>query len=249
MRLAGKKALITGASKGIGRSVALGFAREGADVFLTAKEDEAGLAEALKEARAFGVKAEGGLYDAASLEKVRSLMDDIGSSMGTLDILVNNAGTIRPTPFWEISPEQFEQTIRTHLFGTFYHMQEALKRFMMPRKCGKIINLAAPAALRGSFGVADYASAKGGIIALTRNAAKELVSFNIQVNAVVPVAETRMTKALSGYYAKQFGLEEGRRLEGLPETDRLVGTFVYFAGADSDYVTGQLLAADGGMLC
>ncbi|MBW6504726.1 SDR family oxidoreductase [bacterium] len=169
--------------------------------------------------------------------------------MGTLDILVNNAGTIRPTPFWEISPEQFEQTIRTHLFGTFYHMQEALKRFMMPRKFGKIINLAAPAALRGSFGVADYASAKGGIIALTRNAAKELVSFNIQVNAVVPVAETRMTVALSGYYAKQFGMEEGRRLEGLPGTDRLVGTFVYFAGADSDYVTGQVLAADGGMLC
>ena len=249
MRLAGKKALITGASKGIGRSVALGFAREGGEGFLTDRANKARLGEGVKEARALGVKAEGGLYDAASLEEVRRLMDDIQSTMGTLDILVNNAGIISPTPFLEISPEQFDRTVRTHLFGTFYHMQEALRRFMVPRKCGKIINLAAPAALRGSFGVADYASAKGGIIALTKNVAKEFALFNIQVNAVVPVAETRMTEALSGYYAKQFGIEEGKRLEGLPETDRLVGTFVYFAGADSDYVTGQVLAADGGMLC
>lgn len=249
MRLKGKRALVTGASKGIGRSVALGFAKEGAAVFLTAKEDAKGLDEALGQARALGVKAEGGLYDVASLEEVLRLMKDIEGSFGTLDVLVNNAGVIKPTPLWEIGYEQFERTLRVHLFGTFYCMQEALRRFMMPKKSGKIINLAAPAALRGSFGVADYATAKGGIIALTKNAARELIPFRIQVNAVVPVAETRMTEALSDYYAAQFGMEEGKRLQGLSGTQDLVGTFVYFAGSDSDYVTGQVLAADGGMFC
>ena len=247
MRLSGRKALVTGASKGIGRSVALGYAREGADVFLTAREDQAGLAATLKAARDLGVKAEGGLYDAASLDAVRRLMDEIHNTMGRLDVLVNNAGIIRPTPFLEISPEQFERTVRTHLFGTFYHTQEALRRFMVPAKSGKIINLAAPAALRGSHGVVDYASAKGGIIAFTKNVAKEFAPLNIQVNAVVPVAKTRMTEALSLYYAREFGAEEGKRLEALPGTDRLVGIFVYLACGDSDYVTGEVVAADGGM--
>lgn len=249
MRLAGRTALITGASKGIGRALALGFAREGADLFLTAKEDQHGLADTLKSVLACGIKADGGLYDVVSLQDVRRLMEDIQNRMGKLDILVNNAGIIRPTPFLEISPEQFERTVRTHLFGTFYHTQEALRRFMVPAKSGKVINLAAPAALRGSFGVVDYASAKGGIIALTKNVAKEFAPLNIQVNAVVPVARTRMTDMLADYYAKHFGPEDGKRLEELSDTERLVGIFVYLASSDSDYVTGQIIAADGGMLC
>ncbi|HRV08567.1 MAG TPA: SDR family oxidoreductase [Acidobacteriota bacterium] len=248
MRLSGRKALVTGASKGIGRSVALGYAGEGADLFLTARQDKEGLAKTIEEARSLGVNAEGGLYDASSLEEVRRLMDDVQTTMGGLDILVNNAGIIHPTPFMEISAEQFETTIRTHLFGTFYHTQEALRRFMVPAKEGKIINLAAPAALQGSYGVVDYASAKGGIIAFTKNVAKETAALGIQVNAVVPVAKTRMTDALSVFYAKAFGAEEGKRLETLPDSDRLVGIFVYFASSDSDYVTGQVVTADGGML-
>lgn len=249
MRLKGKKALVTGSSKGIGRCIAIGLANEGADVFVTAKEDREGLEKTLEEIRSRGVQAEGGLYDASSLEDVERVMGHVEKSLGDLDILVNNAGIIKPAPFLEISPEQFERTLKTHLFGTFYHMQAALKRFMVPKKSGKIINLAAPAALRGFFGVADYASAKGGIIALTKNVAKELIPFNVQVNAIVPIAESRMTKALVEYYSGQFGDPEGQKLKGLPKPDRLIGTFVYFASPDSDYVTGQVLAADGGMLC
>jgi 3-oxoacyl-[acyl-carrier protein] reductase len=225
------------------------LANEGADLYLSAKEDQNGLEKALAEIRALGMRAKGGLYDASKVEDVERLMEDLQRHFETLDILINNAGIIKPMPLWEISSEQFERTLRTHLFGTFYHMQAAIKRFMMPKKSGKIINLAAPAALRGSFGVADYATAKGGIIALTKNAAKELIPFNIQVNAIVPVAETRMTKALLGYYNQQFGEHEGQILKGLSKADKLIGTFVYFASSDSDYVTGQVLAADGGMLC
>ncbi len=247
MRLKGKIALITGSSKGIGRAVAIGYAKEGASLFLTAKEDQHGLEAALKEVRALGVRGEGGLYDAANFKDVEKLMDDIERIYGTLDILVNNAGIIKPTPFWELNPEQFERTVRTHLFGTYYHIWVATKRFMIPKSSGKIINLAAPAAFRGFFGVADYASAKGGIVALTKNVAYELVPYNIQVNAIVPVAETRMTDVLSDFYADRFGAAEGKKLQNLPKADRLVGTFVYFASSDSDYVTGQVLAADGGM--
>jgi len=139
--------------------------------------------------------------------------------------------------------------VRTHLFGTFYHTQEVLRRFMIPARSGKIINLSAPAALRGFFGVADYATAKGGIISLTKNVAKEMIPFNIQVNAVIPVGKTRMTDALAVFYADKFGAEAGRQLEDVPDTDRLIGIFVYLASADSDYVTGQVVAADGGMMC
>jgi len=109
MRLKGKKALITGASKGIGRAVAIGFARQGADIFLTAKEDKQGLDEVLKEIRGLEVQGEGGLYDAANFNDVQKLMDDIERSFGTLDILVNNAGIIKPTPFVDLNPEQFEK--------------------------------------------------------------------------------------------------------------------------------------------
>jgi len=247
MRLKGKKALITGASKGIGRAVAIGFARQGADIFLTAKEDKQGIDEVLKEIRGLEVQGEGGLYDAANFNDVQKLMDDIERSFGTLDILVNNAGIIKPTPFVDLNPEQFEKTVRTHLFGTYFHTWAATRRFMIPKLSGKIINLAAPAAFRGYFGVTDYASAKGGIVAFTKNVAHELIAYNIQVNAVVPVAETRMTEALSVFYANQFGIAEGKKLQNLSKADRLVSTFLFFASSDSDYVTGQVLVADGGM--
>jgi 3-oxoacyl-[acyl-carrier protein] reductase len=246
MRLKNKKALITGASKGIGKSVALGFAKEGADIFITAQKDIDGLNETIEEAKKLGVKAIGGLYDASNFKDVERLMDDVEKSFGCLDILVNNAGIIKPTPFLEINPEQFEKTLKVHLFGTYYHTWLVAKRFMVPKKSGKIINLAAPAAFRGYIGVVDYATAKGGIAAFTKNVAKELLPYNIQVNAVVPVAESRMTKDLSVFYSKQYGAEVGKRLASLPSPDNLIGTFLFFASSDSDYVTGQFLTADGG---
>jgi len=144
MRLNGKTALITGASKGIGRAVAIGFAKERANLFLTAKDDRQGLEATLEEVRSLGVKGEGGLYDATNLNDVEKLMDGVERTYGTLDVLVNNAGIIKPTPFWELQPEQFERTVRTHLFGTYYHTWAATKRFMIPKSSGKVINLAAP---------------------------------------------------------------------------------------------------------
>ncbi len=118
------------------------------------------------------------------------------------------------------------------------------RRFLQSKRSGKIINVTAPSAIRASSGVADYAAAKGGIIAFTKNAAKELAPLNIQVNAVLPVAQSRMTAALDEYNRRQIGPEATLRQH--PSPDVLAATFIFFASADSDYVTGQMLAADGG---
>lgn len=245
-RLSGKVALITGASRGIGKSVAEAFAREGAKVFLTGRVDEDALMRTLAEVRRLG-DAEGGLFDVSSHSEVTRLADAIGERYGALDILVNNAGNIAPTPLLRITPEQWERTIATHLSGAFYCTVEMVRRFMQSKRRGKIISVTAPSAVRGGSGVADYASAKGGIIAFTRNAARELLPLNIQVNAVLPVARSRMTDALAEYYVRFVNEETAAMLRRLPDPEKVVPPFLFFAGSESDYITGQVLAADGGL--
>ena len=240
-RLTGKNALVTGASRGIGRSVALAFAREGARVFAVGHSDRGALDEVLRELRAAGSDAAGGLFDVGDPAAVRALGTEINHAFGTLDVVVNNAGIITPAKFLEISPEQWDRTIRVHLNGTFFVMQEMVRRFFVPQGRGKIVNVSAQSAIRASTGLADYASAKGGILSLTRNAARELAPLNIQVNAVLPVARTRMTDALAVHRPA-----DAERLNKLAPADRVPGTFVFLASDDSDYVSGQIIGADGG---
>jgi 3-oxoacyl-[acyl-carrier protein] reductase len=247
-KLNGKVALITGASRGIGKSVAEAFAREGARLFLVGHTDEAALRQTLADIRQSGAEAEGGLFDVGSYADVERIADAIGGRYGTLDIVINNAGNISPTPLLEITPEQWERTVKTHLHGTFYCTVEMARRFLRPKRSGKIVNVTAPSAVRGSYGVADYASAKGGIIAFTRNAARELLPLNIQVNAVLPVAESRMTEALAEYHARYVGAESAVRLRNLASPEAVLPSFLFLASSDSDYVSGQVLAADGGLL-
>jgi 3-oxoacyl-[acyl-carrier protein] reductase len=251
MRLSGTVALVTGASRGIGSAVAQAFAREGASVFLVGHRDQDALERAVEETRQAGaqagsMQADGGLFDVGHYEEVRRLAEAIERRFGRLDIVVNNAGVIRPTPLLEIRPEQWEDTIRTHLHGTFHCTVEMVNRFMKQRRSGKIVNVAAASALRAYAGVADYASAKGGIVAFTRNAARELQPFNVQVNAIIPVARTRMIDALGAYYEKTLGARAAGRITEVAPPQALVPSFLFFASSDSDYVTGQILSADGG---
>lgn len=240
-RLEGKVALVTGSGRGIGRAVATAFAREGARLYLVGNRDQAAIDTVLAEVRAHGIDAAGGLHDVGDPQAVRGLADAIERTFGTLDIVVNNAGVIRPTPILDITPEQWENTIRVHLHGTFYTLREMTARFLKPKGKGKIINVAAQSAIRASLLLADYASAKGGIMSLTRSAARELKPFNIQVNAVLPVARTRMTDALA-----ELRPADAERLHALPDSDVVAPTFVFLASDDSDYVSGQILGADGG---
>ena len=247
-RLKDKVALITGGTRGIGKSVAHAFAREGARVFIAGHNDEAALQQTLTDLKRAGSEAEGGLFDIGNYQEVRRLAAAIAGRFERLDIVVNNAGNLAPTPLLDITPEQWERTIRTHLNGTFFCTVELVRCFLKPTRSGKIINVTAPSALRGSYGVADYAAAKAGIIAFTRNAARELLPLNIQVNAVLPVARTRMTDALAKYYAGLSNPETAARLETLAPPEAVVPAFLFFASTESDYVTGQVLAADGGLL-
>jgi 3-oxoacyl-[acyl-carrier protein] reductase len=251
MKLSGTVALVTGASRGIGCAVAQAFAREGASVFLVGNRDRQALEQAIEQTRqagapAGGAQADGGLFDVGRYEDVRRLAEAIERRFARLDIVVNNAGVIRPTPLLEITPEQWEDTIRTHLHGTFHCTVEMVNRFMKQRRAGKIVNVAAASALRAYAGVADYASAKGGIVAFTRNAARELQPLNIQVNAIIPVARTRMIDALGAYYEKTLGARAAGRITEVAPPQALVPSFLFFASSDSDYVTGQVLSADGG---
>jgi 3-oxoacyl-[acyl-carrier protein] reductase len=244
MRLENKIALITGASKGIGKAVAEGFAKEGAHLYLVGHKDKKRLNEVMECCKSKGVTVNSGLFDVGNNAEIERLMEEVGKVFGGVDILVNNAGIIKPTPFLEIHPQQWDKVIKTHLYGTFYCTTETVRRFMKDKKRGKIINLCAPAAVRGSIGVADYASAKGGIYAFTKNAARELLAYNIQANAILPVARTRMTDSLAEFHGA-----EGERFFHLADPTVLVPSFIFFASEDSDYVTGQVLTVDGGMMC
>ncbi|HEX9453026.1 MAG TPA: SDR family NAD(P)-dependent oxidoreductase [Candidatus Binatia bacterium] len=237
-RLDGQVAIITGASRGIGRAVALEFARQGAQVALSAGQDRAALRKVEEEISALGGASIAVVADVARRGEIERVVQAVLAEWGRIDVLVNNAGILRLGPIETISEERWDETIAVHLKGTFNCTQAVIPVMKQQRK-GKIINVAAPSALRGSFGVADYAAAKGGIIAFTKNAASELKSFNIQVNCISPVADTRMTEELTKFRREHLGIARRERESVPPEA--IAPAFLFFATADSDYVSGQLI--------
>jgi NAD(P)-dependent dehydrogenase (short-subunit alcohol dehydrogenase family) len=237
-RLEGQVAIITGASRGIGRAVALAFAREGARMAITAVEDRAELAKTEAEITALGGEVIATIANVARRGDIDRFVQSVVARWGRIDILVNNAGILRLAPLEKISEERWDETLAVHLKGTF-NCTQAVMPFMKQQQKGKIINLAAPSALRGSYGVADYAAAKGGIIAFTRNAANELKAYNIQVNCISPTADTRMTETLTNFRREHLGIARRDRAFVAPEA--IAPAFVFFASAESDYVSGQLI--------
>ena len=237
-RLDGQVAIVTGGSRGIGRAVALAFAREGARVAITAVHDRDALEQTEREIAALGGATIAMMADVARRGDIDKLVQAILAKWGRIDVLVNNAGILRLAALENITEERWDETLGVHLKGTFNCTQAVIPVMKQQRK-GKIINIAAPSALRGSYGVADYAAAKGGIIALTKNAANELKSFNIQVNCISPVADTRMTEELTRFRREQLGIARRDREVVAPEA--IAPAFLFFATGDSDYVSGQLL--------
>jgi len=237
-RLDGQVTIITGGSRGIGRAVALAFAQEGARVTVMAAQDRQALRKIEAEMAALGADTVAMLADVARRSDVEAAVRATLCKWGRIDVLVNNAGILRLGPLESISEERWDETLAVHLKGTF-HCTQAVIPVMKQQRKGKIINIAAPSALRGSFGVADYAAAKGGIIAFTKNAARELADYNIQVNCVSPVADTRMTEELTRYRREQLGIARRDRAWVPPEA--IAPAFLFFATADSDFVSGQMI--------
>lgn len=237
-KIEGQVAIVTGGSRGIGRAVALAFAREGARVAVAAAHESGALRDVERELSSLQPQALAVVADVTRRAEIDRLVKNVVESWGRLDVLVNNAGILRPAPLESITEEQWDEMMAVHLKGTF-NCTQAVLPIMKRQRRGKIINVAAPSALRGSFGVADYAAAKGGIIAFTRNAANELKPYNIQVNCISPVADTRMTEVLTAFRGQHLGESPGQHRVVSP--DAVAPVFVFFASSDSDYVTGQIL--------
>jgi NAD(P)-dependent dehydrogenase (short-subunit alcohol dehydrogenase family) len=237
-RLDGQVAIITGGSRGIGRAVALEFAREGARVAISASQDRQALESVGKEIAALCGDSIAMLADVSRRGDIERVVQAVLAKWGRIDVLVNNAGILHLGSLESISEERWDETLGVHLKGTF-NCTQAVMPIMKQQRKGKIINIAAPSALRGSFGVADYAAAKGGIIAFTKNAANELKSYNIQVNCISPVADTRMTESLTQFRREHLG--GARREREFVPPEAIAPAFLFFATSDSDRVSGQLI--------
>lgn len=245
MSLAEKVAVVTGGSRGIGRAVCLELARQGASVVLCYAGQKASAAETAEACEKLGAKALAVQCDVAKEEEVQALMAKALSEFGRIDILVNNAGITRDGLLMTMKEEAFDQVVDTNLKGAFLCMK-AVARPMMKQRYGRIINLSSVVGLRGNAGQVNYAASKAGIIGMTKSVARELASRGITVNAVAPgFVETDMTAGLPEQ-TKEALMKEipVGRLGGAQEIARAVA---FFAQEESAYVTGQVLAVDGGM--
>jgi NAD(P)-dependent dehydrogenase (short-subunit alcohol dehydrogenase family) len=255
-RLKDKRCIVTGAGRGIGRAIALAFAAEGASVLINDVDADAAAAVAT-EVEALGVKSATNDAPIGSVESAESLLRDALDAFGDVDVLVNNAGILRDRMLHKMSEEDFDLVIQVHLKGTWacgravvQHWRPLAKEEAASGSAAyrKIINVTSPSGLIGAVGQSNYAAAKMGIVGLTKTWAKELGSLNINVNAVSPTALTAMTEPLLEDPAAaekrlaRFAL--GRY--GAPE--EIAPAFVSLASAESNYMTGQVLRVDGGLV-
>ena len=244
--LENKVALVTGASKGIGRAIAQRFIEEGAKVAFTYLSSvERG--EALeKDLAALGGEAKGFRSDASSGEQAEQLIQDVVAHFGQIDIIVNNAGITRDTLMLRMSEEDFDQVISINLKSVFNTTKHA-QRYMLKQQSGSIINISSIVGIKGNAGQANYAASKAGIIGFTKSVALELGSRGIRCNAVAPgFIETEMTGVLDEKVVQTWRDAIPLKRGGQPED---VANACVFLGSDlSSYVSGQVLQVDGGLL-
>lgn len=244
--LKGKTALITGASKGIGRAIALRFAREGAHVaftYLSSVEQGVALENELK---AFGSRAKGYRSDASDFAQAEKLISDVVAEFGSLDILVNNAGITMDNLLLRMNEEAWDKVMNVNLKSCFNTVKAATKP-MMKQKSGSIINMTSVVGIKGNAGQANYAASKAGIIGFTKSVALELGSRGIRSNAIAPgFIETEMTAKLDEKTVQSWREAIPLKRGGRPED---VADACVFLGSDmSAYISGQVLQVDGGML-
>jgi 3-oxoacyl-[acyl-carrier protein] reductase len=244
--LEGKTALITGASRGIGKAIALKFAREGADIAVTNIFDDDEFKTTIKEIEAVGVKARGYVFNVASFTDSQKIINDILTDFTKIDILVNNAGITKDTLLMRMSEEQWDAVIAVNLKSVF-NLTKAVLQPMMKQRGGSIINMSSVVGVSGNAGQSNYSASKAGILGFTKSIAKEVGSRNIRVNAIAPgFIITEMTDKLPEDVKNEWINKIPLRRGGTP--DDVANTALYLACDLSSYVSGQTIHVCGGML-
>lgn len=247
--LEGKTALITGATRGIGKGIALKFAAEGANIAFTGRggneEMLAALEATRQEIEVLGVKCIAYASDAANFSQAEETVKKIKEDFGTIDILVNNAGITKDGLMLRMTEEQWDSVINANLKSAFNYIHACLP-IMMRQRGGSIINMSSVVGVHGNAGQANYAASKAGMIALAKSVAQEMGPKGIRVNTIAPgFIETAMTEALSEEVRNEWKKKIPLRRAG--HTEDVANTALYLASDLSNYVTGQVIQVDGGM--
>jgi 3-oxoacyl-[acyl-carrier protein] reductase len=244
--LEGKTAIITGASRGIGKGIAQVFAQHGANVAFTYSSSVESAKALEDELNATGIKAKGYQSNAADFNEAQQLADAVAEEFGSIDILVNNAGITKDNLLMRITEEDFDKVIEVNLKSVF-NMTKAVQRTMLKQRKGSIINMSSVVGVKGNAGQTNYAASKAGIIGFSKSVALELGSRNIRSNVVAPgFIETEMTAKLDENTVKGWRDAIPLKRGGTPED--IANVCVFLASDMSAYVTGQTLNVDGGML-
>jgi glucose 1-dehydrogenase len=248
MRLDGKKALITGSSKGIGRGIAVAFARAGADVVINYNSDPRGAQEAVAEVEALGRRAVAIQADLGQVAAVRQLVENSTDALGGLDVLVNNAGIERHAAFTDVTEADFDAVVDVNLKGVFFATQSFVQTCLRDKHPGKIINISSVHEDLAFPNFAAYCASKGGLRMLARTLAVELGPLGITINNIAPGAiETPINTKLLNDPVKLKALTRQIPLGRLGKPADVAGLAVFLAAADSDYVTGSTYLVDGGL--
>ncbi len=241
-----KTVIITGASRGIGRAIALAFGKEKANVVINYNHSKEKAEELAQEIQAFGAKTLVIQANVADFEESKQMVEQTINEFGTIDVLVNNSGITKDNLMLRMKEDDFDQVINVNLKGT-WNMCKHVSRYLLKNKQGTIINISSVVGLIGNPGQSNYVASKAGVIGLTKSLAKELGSRNITVNAIAPgFIETEMTDNLNeeikDYYLKQIPLNR------LGQPEDIANLCVFLASDKAKYITGQVISVNGGMV-
>lgn len=241
-----KCALITGATRGIGKQIAITLAKQGYNIALNYRKENEELENTKKEIEKIGVQVLAVKGDVANFENCENFVKQVIERFGQIDVLVNNAGITRDTLLMRMREEDFKQVIDTNLVGTFNVTKNVIS-YMMKARNGRIINISSVVGISGNAGQTNYAASKAGIIGFTKSLAKEVASRNITVNAVAPgFIETQMTAVLKEDIKEEIAKKIPLKRIGTPQD--VANVVKFLASSDSSYITGQVIHIDGGML-
>ncbi len=246
MKLTGKTAIVTGGARGIGRAIALTLAAAGANIVINYSSSSKAADEVVNEAKKLGVSALSLKADVSKNEEIENLVKEVLNDFGSIDILVNNAGITRDNLLIRMSEKDFMDVIDINLKGAFICTKHVSK-VMIKQRSGKIINIASVVGVMGNAGQSNYSASKAGLIGFTKSIAKEIASRGINVNAVAPgYIQTDMTASLSDKVKEEFINGIPLKRAGLPQD--VANAVLFLSSEYSEYITGQVINIDGGMV-